>query len=99
MPRSRAKRTARCAERAAARVRELCALGPRMGGTRSGARAAAYLREAFEGLGRALEVLEPSRATGAREAFVAAFRGVAWTAAALSGASALLVTRLPRTRT
>jgi hypothetical protein len=39
------------AERAQRRVRELVALGPRMGGTTSGERSAAYLRERFTELG------------------------------------------------
>jgi hypothetical protein len=44
------------AARAAQRVRELCALGPRMGGTRSGERAAGYLREAFSAMGLEVQV-------------------------------------------
>jgi hypothetical protein len=46
------------AQRAAERVRALCAFGPRMGGTRSGERAASYLREAFEAMGLDVRVLE-----------------------------------------
>jgi hypothetical protein len=38
-------------ERAASRVRALCALGPRMGGTRSGADSAEFLRLSFAALG------------------------------------------------
>jgi hypothetical protein len=50
------------AERAARRVRELCALGARMGGTRSGGRAATYLREAFEQIGLEVRVVtDPPR--------------------------------------
>jgi hypothetical protein len=45
-------------ERAAERIRALCALGPRMGGTRSGARAADYLREQFEAMGLEVQVRE-----------------------------------------
>lgn len=43
-------------ERAARRVRALCALGPRMGGTRSGERAAMYLRDAFAEIGLEVQV-------------------------------------------
>ncbi|HVT59225.1 MAG TPA: M28 family peptidase [Thermoanaerobaculia bacterium] len=46
------------AQRMQRTVRELVALGPRMGGTPSGDRAAAYLRSAFEELGLAAEVVE-----------------------------------------
>src|SRR5688500_7981044 len=55
------------AQRAARRVRELCALGPRMGGTRSGARAAEYLREAFAALGLEVQVREDHPADACHE--------------------------------
>jgi len=45
-------------ERAAKRVRELVALGPRMGGTASGAKAADYLAEAFRAAGLEARVVE-----------------------------------------
>ncbi len=58
-------------------VRELCRLGPRMGGTESGARAAAYLRERFEKLGLEVRVVEdPPRWCHAETAWsVVAVRG------------------------
>ncbi len=50
------------AERAVRRVRELCALGPRMGGTRSNERSAAYLQAAFESMGLEVRVVcDPAR--------------------------------------
>ncbi len=55
------------AERAAQRIRELCALGPRMGGTRSGERAAAYLRTAFESMGLEVQVAEDLPAKACHE--------------------------------
>lgn len=47
-------------QRAARRVRELVALGPRMGGTASGKRASAYLARAFEELGLVVRSVEDS---------------------------------------
>lgn len=49
-------------ERAATRVRELCELGTRMGGTASGERAAAYLAKAFGSAGLAVTTLEDPEA-------------------------------------
>jgi len=52
------------ARRAQLRVRELVALGPRMGGTRSGDAAAAYVSKAFAELGLEVRIVEtPERRT------------------------------------
>lgn len=49
-------------DRAAARVRELCEFGTRMGGTASGDRAAAYLAKAFESAGLEVRTVEDPEA-------------------------------------
>ncbi len=58
VPLERALATLVDARRAAADVRDLVALGPRMGGTASGARASEHLRATFGELGLATRVIE-----------------------------------------
>ncbi|MBI3448419.1 MAG: M28 family peptidase [Acidobacteria bacterium] len=60
------------AARAVTGVRDLVAFGPRMGGTSSGDRAAAYLRGRFEALGlTVVETVEPEKPTHEERSFEA----------------------------